>query len=404
MPTLASNYAVVALLWLSLIAFAVLGGADFGAGVWDLLAFGSAAERERGALIRAIGPIWEANEIWLIFLITGLFTAYPIVFSTISIALFFPTALALIGTVMRGASFVYYSHFRSSIGARVGWRGVFDLFSMIAPFFYGVMAGAVASGHIHVRNGVVETNFVSSWLSPFPLACGAYAVGMCALLAAVYMVVESRNTQQTELERLFRKRALIAYAVTGALGLVAGVLCYFDARVIWGRLITVGLIPLLLTALAGIATAGLLLLRQARLARMAVGATVAGIFLTWGVAQFPYLIPPDLNLSNAGAPPSVMGPLFISILIGMALLLPSLWFMLHLFKSPDRRQPHPSAEEYLRSLPAPPNTDEGLHRDESRGGVAVRAVALGVFVGAVSAGLLGAGAALASRKLRRGAS
>ncbi len=114
LPALASTYAMIDLLWLSLIAFAVLGGADFGAGIWDLLAFGRDAEQQRSALAKAIGPIWEANEIWLIFLVTGLFTAFPIVFSSLSIALFFPAVVALIGTVMRGAAFAYYSHFRSA--------------------------------------------------------------------------------------------------------------------------------------------------------------------------------------------------------------------------------------------------------------------------------------------------
>ncbi|HZC05366.1 MAG TPA: cytochrome d ubiquinol oxidase subunit II [Ktedonobacterales bacterium] len=406
LPTLASAYAMVALLWFSLIAFAVLGGADFGAGIWDLLAFGRDAEGERGALIRAIGPIWEANEIWLIFLITGLFTAFPIIFSTLSVALFFPVMIALIGTVMRGASFAYYSHFRQHLGARVGWGRVFSIFSVIAPFFYGVMAGTVASAHIQAPNGVVTSDFVSTWLRPFPLACGAYAVAMCALLAAVYMVVETRNTGDENLVRQFRARALIAYAVTGALGLVAGLLAAFDAPFLWSRFVARALIPAGLTALAGIATAALLWFGFPRLARAAVAATVGGIFLSWGVAQFPYLIPPDLSIQNTASPPSVMGPLFISTLIGMTLLLPSLWFMLYLFKARHRPQPHPSAEEYEESLaPAPEPLDVagGLGKALSGAGpttrLTARALAVGVFLGATLAGMLGVATILANRRM-----
>ena len=357
LPALTSAYIMVGLLWLSLIAFAIFGGADFGAGVWDLFAFGRLAEKERGALIEAIGPIWEANEIWLIFLVVGLFTAFPIVFSSLSIAMFFPAVVALIGTVLRGAAFAYYSHFRAAVPVRLVWGRTFSVFSLIAPFSFGVIAGAVASGHIHIHNGAVITDYVSTWLAPFPLLCGAYAVAMCALLAAVYMAVEVYNAGDRELVHEFRTRALIAYAATGAIGAVAGIVCYFDARPIWTNLTGRALPFVLGTAALGIATALLLLVGRYLLARIAVAGTVAGIFVAWGDAQYPYLVPPDITIQSAASPPSVMGVLLVCTLVGMALLLPSLWLLFHLFKAPNRTLSRPSAEAYLETLAPAPSTE-----------------------------------------------
>lgn len=355
LPPLSSTYAMAALLWLSLIAFAVLGGADFGAGLWDFFSFGAATEKERGALIRAIGPIWEANEIWLIFLITGLFTGFPLIFSTLSVALFIPFALALIGTVMRGAAFAYYSHFRRAALVRHGWGRTFSIFSVIAPFFFGVAAGTVATGRIHAPGGVVvivhDLDFITIWLTPFALACGVYAVAMCALLAAVYMVVEANNTGDEELVAPFRRRAFIAYLITAFVGVMTAALAYFDAPYLWATLTSRALPLAFATVALGLVTVVLLWLRHYVLARIAVAGTVAGIFATWGLAQFPYLIPPDLTISNTASPPSVIGPLLVSTIIGMVLLLPSLWFLLTLFKARDLPAPHPSAESYMEQLP-----------------------------------------------------
>jgi cytochrome d ubiquinol oxidase subunit II len=349
LPPLTSTYLMAVLLWLSLAAFAVLGGADFGAGFWDLLAVGRTAEQVRGALIQAIGPIWEANEIWLIFLVTGLFTAFPLVFSTLSIALFVPAVFALIGVVLRGAGFIYYSHFREEAPVRHGWGSVFSLSSLIAPFFFGVMAGTVASGRIRVSNGATilsSLGYISIWLTPFSLMCGLYAIAMCALLAAVYMIVETRNTGDQELVTLFRHCAYYAYAATGICGLVAGGLGAIDAPGVWTNLVGRALPLALATAALGVALVILLKFGAYLLARIAVAGVVTGIIITWGVAQYPYLVPPDLTVTNTAAPSSVMAPLLISSVIGMALILPSLWFLFYLFKSRNRPQPVTSAEKY----------------------------------------------------------
>ncbi len=355
LPPLTPAYIMVALLWLSLTAFAILGGADFGAGVWDLLAWGPTAERVRDALIRAIGPIWEANEIWLIFLITGTFTAFPIVFSTLSIALFIPGALALIGTVLRGAAFAYYSHFRAAVRVNLTWGRTFSVSSIIAPFFFGTMAAAVASGHIRVVEGQVRADYFSTWTAPFPLACGVFAVAMCAVLSATYMTVETRNAGDRELVALFRLRALLAYLVTAVIGALAALLAARDAPYLWTNL-TGRAFPLVIaTMLLGIATALMLLLGQFLTARVLVAGTIAGIFAAWGVAQYPDLIVPDVTVANAAAPHSVLVAVVIGAVIGLIIVLPSLWFLLYLFKAKNRPQPVLSTAAWIDTLPPAPD-------------------------------------------------
>lgn len=185
---------------------------------------------------------------------------------------------------------------------------------------------------------------------------------MCALLAAIYMVVEARNAGNEELVALFRRRAYRAYLAVAAVGLVAGLLGAVDARDIWANLTGRALPLALVTAAVGLATVVLLALGRYALARIAVAGTVVGILVTWGVAQYPYLVPPNLTLTNSAAPPSVMGPLLVSSLIGMALILPSLWFLLYLFKAHNRTAPHPSAETYAASLIEPEQARDSVAR------------------------------------------
>jgi cytochrome d ubiquinol oxidase subunit II len=355
LPPLTPAYIMVALLWLSLAAFAILGGADFGAGVWDLLEWGSTAERARELLIRAIGPIWEANEIWLIFLITGTFTAFPIVFAALSIALFIPGVLALLGTVLRGAAFAYYSHFRAAVPVNLAWGRTFSVSSIIAPFFFGTMAAAVAGGHIRVVQGQVHTDFFSTWTAPFALACGAFAVAMCAVLAATYMTVEARNVGQQDLVTLFRSHALIAYLVTAVIGALAALLATRDAPYLWTNLTGRALPLVIATMLLGIATALMLLINYFALARVLIAGTIMGIFAAWGVAQYPYLIVPDVTVANASAPHNVLVAVVISAIGGLIIVLPALWLLFYLFKAKDLPQPAVNTEAWIETLPPTPD-------------------------------------------------
>ncbi|HEU0027588.1 MAG TPA: cytochrome d ubiquinol oxidase subunit II [Ktedonobacterales bacterium] len=325
-------YANAVMILLGLIAYATLGGADFGGGVWDLLASGPNKRRERAAIASAIGPVWEANNVWLIFVIVVTWTAFPLVYATVSTALFFPVALALVGIVMRGAAFGFRAHVREATRSATTWGVVFSVTSVVTPFMLGTIAGALATGDIRVIGDTVIVNYWTVWTAPFPLACGAFALSMCATLAATYLTVEAHNEDDVALVAVFQKRAMVAGAVTAAIGLVAALLTYLEAPVLWRGLFGQALPATLLAMGLGLATAVALILSAYRIARVLVAAMVALIFVAWGVAQYPYLVVPDLTLANTASPAITQELTFFSLLIGCALLAPSLYALLRVFK------------------------------------------------------------------------
>jgi cytochrome bd ubiquinol oxidase subunit II len=331
-------YVILTILWLALIAYAVLGGADFGAGVWDLLYIGNkeVSKRRHEFINHALGPVWEANHVWLIFLIVGLFTAFPSVFSTLSIVLFLPFTLALIGIVLRGAAFIFrvYGTRNDKFGAVV-WGGVFSFASTITPFIMGASAAAVASGHIHVASANVQADVTgATWFTPFAIVIGLMAVALCAVLSSVYLTVEANQAGDTELEQVFRLRAIIAGAVTAVLGALGLVLSYSEAPLLWQGLLVHAVPVVIATMIVGLATAAALFTRHYRIARVLVIIETAGLLGSWGISQLPYLIPPSVTVESAANAPGVLQVLLVGTIIGMALLLPSLYYLFSVFKLP----------------------------------------------------------------------
>jgi cytochrome d ubiquinol oxidase subunit II len=324
---------VVVVLWLAVIAYAVLGGADFGGGVWDLFATGPQAARQRGLIDKAIGPVWEANHVWLIFLIVGLFTAFPLAFSTLSVALFVPFTLALVGIVLRGAAFVFHLHAPPDTRLRTIWGRVFSTASTITPFLLGASAAAIASGQIHVQNGQTQTVSWMVWLTPFALTVGAMAVSLCAVLAAIYLTVEAQQAQDAELLEAFRWRAIIAGAVTAVLGALGLIQAPLQAPQLWDGIVGHALPAVLVTMLVGLGAAASLLLGRYQLARALIVLETACLLGSWGLAQLPYLIPPDVTVTGAASPEVTLVALLVSTAVGMVFLIPSLWFLFRTFKS-----------------------------------------------------------------------
>ena len=161
------TYACAVLIWLSLITYAALGGADFGGGIWDLFSLGPEQDEKRRLIVNALGPVWEANNVWLIYLVVGLYTAFPLVAATLATALFIPFSLALIGVVLRGASFAFRTHFGNSVTMKEAWGRAFGIASVLTPFLLGTCAAAVAGGQIRVRNGAVPVALFHPWLTPY---------------------------------------------------------------------------------------------------------------------------------------------------------------------------------------------------------------------------------------------
>ncbi len=328
--TVTLEFALGAILLLGVLLYAVLGGADFGGGIWDLLARGPRADKQREVIAHAIGPIWEANHVWLIFVIVLVFTVFPPVYAALSIALDIPLSLALLGIVFRGAAFIFRTPARGFAFGGTVWDRVFAIASTVTPLFFGMAAGAVASGQIRVADGVVTSDLWRTWLAPFPILMGFLALTTCAYLAAVYLTLETTGDLQED----FRWRALGSGAVFALLAAAALPFARSDAPRIWQGLTTgVGLfiipIGIALALLSGWAVHR----RRYRLARAAAIAEVGFLLIGWAIAQYPYLVVPDLTFSNAASSPAMMRAALVVFGIGALFLIPSLWFLFRVFKA-----------------------------------------------------------------------
>lgn len=311
--------AVAAILWLALTAYAVLAGADFGGGVWDLLASGPRAREQRRAVAEAMGPVWEANHVWLIFTIVGLFTAFPAAFGALALALYVPFTVALVGIVLRGAAFAFRAHGREAVGGASSWGVIFGSASIVAPFFMGTGVAAVASGSI-----------TGGWATPYAVLIGLFAAAMCAYLAATYLTVE---TEGTALERDFRDRAIVAGLASGVLALACLALAPLVAAPLAHALFGRGL-PLFVLAFVNGPVALFAVWRsRPRIARFAVAAQVTLVLWAWAVGQWPYLAPPSITIDGSAAPASTLTALLVVIAVGMLFLLPSLWLLFRVFKA-----------------------------------------------------------------------
>jgi cytochrome d ubiquinol oxidase subunit II len=314
--------AVAAVLWVGVTLYAVFGGADFGAGLWNLLAgAGERGRRPRALIDWAIGPVWEANHVWLIFVLVVLWTSFSEAFSSIFSTLFIPLSLAALGIVLRGAGFAFHG-----VAARARTRGIatalFGISSVLTPFFMGTVVGAIASGRVPVGNAAGDS--VTSWLNPLSVLVGALFVATSAYLAAVFLISDARRLGDAALEGYFRLRALAAAGVAGALAFAGIFVLRDDARYVYDRLTAEGLPLVIGSAVCGLG-ALLLIARGARRGarELAVGA-VAAVIWGWAVAQFPYLLPEDLTISQGAAPNATLTAVLIVFGIAVVVVLPAL--------------------------------------------------------------------------------
>jgi cytochrome bd ubiquinol oxidase subunit II len=327
---MSSAEVIAGILWLSLTAYAVLAGADFGGGVWDLFASGPQAADQRSAVAEAMGPVWEANHVWLIFMITGLFTAFPITFGALGLALYLPFTIATVGIVLRGASFAFRAHGRDAVGPLSPWGAVFGVASLVTPFFLGTAAAAVATGSIHAPAGQLVTDFLEGWTTPLAVVIGLFAVSICAYLAATYLMVETEN--RPALLADFRRRAIAAAIVSGLLALMSIAISTFQGSQLLGSLTGRGLPLFVLALLNGPLALWAVWRSRPRIARVAVIAQVVLVLWAWAVGQWPYLVPPDLTISGTAAPSATLTAMLVVIGIGGLLLVPSLWLLFRVFK------------------------------------------------------------------------
>lgn len=335
LPTIIALVTLVAL-----ILYALMGGADFGGGVWDLFARGPRAERQRKLVADAIAPIWEANHVWLILVIVLLFTAFPRAFAVMMTALHIPLTAMLLGIVARGSAFVFrkYDVRRDAVQRR--WTRVFGLSSLVTPFLQGLCLGAIASGEIRVSGSVVTTGFFAGWTSPFAIACGFFALGLFSFLAATYLTVDA--AADIEVQSDFRRRALVSGLALGPLAAIVFVVARHGGAAYMYEGLTRWWAPLLIvwTSVCAALALGALWWRRFQLARIAAIGQVTLILVGWGAAQFPDLIVPDVDIHATAAPEVTLRLLAIALAVGALVLLPSLYYLFRVFKSvPNRDEP-----------------------------------------------------------------
>ena len=317
-----STEVVLAVLWVGVTVYAVLGGADFGAGFWDLVA-GDAARgrRPRDLIDRAITPVWEANHTWLIFDLVVLWTAFSEAFAAVMTTLFIPLTLAALGIVLRGSGFAF-RHVTERLEVQRVFGAAFALSSVVTPFFMGTVVGAVASGRVTPTTDGDQA--WSSWTGPLPLLVGVLFVATCAYVSAVFLVHEARSDGDTALEDYFRRRAIAASAVAGLLAVAGLPVVHADARYVYDGLVGDALPLVLLSGLCGAGALALLVMRRDRFVRGVAVLAVASIVWAWGVAQYPYLLPKTLTVSQSASPSGTMTALLVIFVVAALVIAPSL--------------------------------------------------------------------------------
>ena len=305
----------------AIVMYTVFAGADFGGGIWTLLARGPRKSEQRYTLERAIGPVWETNHVWLILLVVTLFVVFPVAYAAIFTALYIPLFIALLGIVARGAAFAFRHYSSRGSGlSRVSLQS-FSAASVLTPFAFGVTVGAVTGGHLRVDGQSVLSGAFTGWLGPFSLVCGLIGLLICAFLAAAYMVPRTDGALQGD----FRRRAVASSLALGLVTTAAIPIAHWDAPAFSDNLTSANVLAAMApTAVAGVVTLVLLIRGQFTLVPIFAAATAAGVVFAWALAQNPYLVAPGLTLQEAAAPAITVKSFLTVLPFGAAVLVPSL--------------------------------------------------------------------------------
>src|SRR5689334_3550381 len=349
--TLADVPAILILVGIA--AYIVFAGADFGAGLWYLLA----GPGRRGRPIRdftyhAMAAVWEANHVWLIFILVVTWTAYPTAFGSIMSTLAVPMFIAAVGIIMRGTAYALRSGAPPDRETEGVTGFIFGASSVLTPFALGAAIGGIASGRVPVGNA--KGDLITSWLNPISITIGVLAVATSGYLAAVYLAGDAARADERELTREFHVRALAMGAISGVLAVVGLIVLRSDARRLFDHLTSgAGLVAVIVSAVAGVATLALVQARRYEPARVSAAAAVGAIIAGWGLAQRPLLLPPRLTVHAAAAGHSTLVALLISIAAGLVILIPSLVLLYGLVLRGRFDEGAPTVEEHHAPRGAP---------------------------------------------------
>jgi cytochrome d ubiquinol oxidase subunit II len=322
--------AVAAALFAGVVLYAVFGGADFGSGFFDATAGGTRRGAEVRTLIdHSIGPVWEANHVWLIYVLVTWWTAFPTTFASAMTTLWLPMMLALLGIVLRGASFAFRKY-AATVGQARLFGVVFAASSLITPFFLGCVAGAIASGRVPAEG---HGDLLDAWINPTSLFGGLIAGGTCAFLAGCFLVADAARGDHPRLAESLRARTLGVGAVTGLLVFVALLPIKNDAPTLFHGLTHRALPLMIVSAVAGAATLGLLWLRRYAPARLGAATAVGTVALGWGVGQYPWLLVDEVTIEQAAGAPATLQALLVAVGLAGVIVLPALGYLLWLTQS-----------------------------------------------------------------------
>jgi cytochrome d ubiquinol oxidase subunit II len=323
---------VAAALFVGVIAYAVLGGADFGSGFFDLTAGGSRRGAELRTLIdHSIGPVWEANHVWLIYVLVVWWTGFPSSFAPAMSTLVLPLLLALLGIVLRGASFAFRKYAATLNQARL-FGVIFASSSVLTPFFLGTVAGGIASGRVPAQG---HGDLWTSWLNPTSLFGGVIAVGTCAFLAGTFLTADALRNHSERLAERLRLRTLVVGIVTGAVVFAALVPLEHDAPRLSHGLEGRAAPLVVLSAVAGVATLVLLWLRRYGIARLAAVLAVAAVVSGWGLGQYPWILVDQLTIHEAAGARATLEGLVVAVVLAGLLVAPALFYLFRLTQSEE---------------------------------------------------------------------
>lgn len=338
---------VVVILWAAVVAYAVSGGADFGSGFWDALAGGAEAGKDdRKRIDRSIGPVWEANHVWLIFILVYLWTAFPKAFAAIVTALFVPLIGVAVGITLRGAAFALRKSSSTFAQARV-FGIAFALSSIVTPFFMGAAAGAIASGRVPLN---ADVDPLTVWLGPTSILGGVLAVGTCAWLAAVFLAADSARDGEAELAAAFTTRAIWTGLVVGVISLIGVFVLETDATTLADGLERAGAPLLIVSGIGGLFA--MWLLRQGRpgSARLPAIIAVVAIVVGWGVGQYPWILVDEVEIEDVVAGRATLMGLIIAFVGAALLVVPSLIWLFRLTNMGQLSAHQPRADSSLATL------------------------------------------------------
>ena len=312
--------AVAVVLFSAVTAYALFGGADFGAGFWDLVAGGARrGDRPREVIDHSIGPVWEANHVWLVFCFVVLWTGFSEAYASITLTLFVPLTLAALGIVLRGSSFAFRKTvFRSR--ERRNFGAAFALSSVLVPYCMGAIAGAIASGRVPAGGQAGDP--WTSWVNPTSVLGGVLAVVVVAYLAAVYLVWDAQRLADQPMVQYFHRRAVGAAVAAGMVALGGIFVLRSDSRYLFDELATRALPLVLLSTVCGVASLIFMVRDAYRGARVLAMGAVASVVVAWGVAQWPYILPESLEVADAAAPSGTLGAILVAAVLAVVIVLP----------------------------------------------------------------------------------